>query len=51
MRSLTCLMPTRWPAKTVLRLIFSRLKQIRPHVVTVTIRNGPAHSGASVRFL
>jgi hypothetical protein len=32
---LTCLIPTLWPANTVLRLIFCRLKQMRPHVVTV----------------
>jgi len=35
--SLTCLMPTLWPAKTVLRLILRRLKQMRPHVVTVAV--------------
>jgi hypothetical protein len=29
--SLTCLMPTFCPANTVLRLIFCRLKQMRPH--------------------
>ena len=31
------LMPTVWPAKTWLRLIFFRLKQMRPQVVTVTV--------------
>ena len=35
MLSLTFLMPTLWPAKTSLRLIFCLLKQMRPHVVTV----------------
>src|SRR5262249_17748471 len=35
--SVTCLMPTLWPANTVLRLIFCRLKQMRPHVVTVAV--------------
>jgi hypothetical protein len=34
--SSVCLMPTVCPAKTWLRLIFLRLKQMRPHVVTVT---------------
>jgi hypothetical protein len=38
MCSLTCLMLTLWPAKTTLRLIFCRLKQMRPHVVTVDER-------------
>jgi hypothetical protein len=35
-RSSVCLTPTVWPAKTWLRLIFWRLKQMRPHVVIVT---------------
>ena len=33
----TCLMPTFWPAKTWLRLIFRRSKQMRPQRVTVTV--------------
>jgi hypothetical protein len=49
--SLTCSMPTLWPVKTVLRLIFCRLKQMRPHVVTgadglgqaVLLENGLKH--------
>jgi hypothetical protein len=32
--SLTCLIPTFCPAKTVLRLIFCRFKQMRPHAIT-----------------
>ena len=36
--SLTCLMLTLWPANTTLRLILRRLKQMRPHVVTVAVR-------------
>src|SRR5262245_36175056 len=35
MRSLTWRTPTRWPAKTWLRLILRVRKQMRPHVVTV----------------
>jgi hypothetical protein len=35
MRSLTCLMPTSWPANALPGLIFSRLKQIRPQVTTI----------------
>ena len=35
--SATCVTPTFWPAKTWLRLILRRLKQIRPHPVTVIV--------------
>ena len=37
MRSSIWRIPTFWPAKTVLRLTFCLLKQIRPQVVTVTV--------------
>jgi hypothetical protein len=35
--SLTSLMPTFWPANTVLRLIFCRLNRMRPQRVTVIV--------------
>jgi hypothetical protein len=37
--SLPSLMLTFWPAKTVLRLILRRPMQMRPHWVTVMVRN------------
>jgi hypothetical protein len=36
-RSATCVTPTFWPAKTWLRFTLRRLKQIRPHRVTVIV--------------
>jgi hypothetical protein len=36
-RSATWVTPTLWPAKTWLRLTLRRLKQMRPHRVTVIV--------------
>ena len=42
--SSTSLTPTFWPAKTVLRCIFFRPKQMRPHCVAVTVLSWKGYS-------